>query len=243
MMVNLMMMDMDNRKIPHDEQFLYIQTNLAYIMAALSTVFCLFDGNAGANFTCLNSLESTTHPIPAIRLVYAEEIADGCLEHYIPENEKRFEAESEWQKMVCDVEADYKGTVDMGQVFFFPAYTEKAQRHISRIKRRMTDMYDSMSPFVVCNRAPKMGEEELAFLPEAVRFDETGKSLWLTTKTKGKYIISRMFPNMEWCKCYAPVVYKFPVLLPFYWVWRLIYKGITKRKKVTQEIKAIKAGK
>ena len=23
----------------------------------------------------------------------------------------------------------------------------------------------------------------------------------LTTKTKGKYIISRMFPNMEWCKC------------------------------------------
>ena len=63
----------------------------------------------------------------------------------------------------------------------------------------------------------------------------------LTTKTKGKYIISRMFPNMEWCKCYAPVVYKFPVLLPFYWVWRLIYKGITKRKKVTQEIKALKA--
>ena len=177
MMINLMMMDMDNRKIPHDDQFMYIQTNLAYIMAALSTAFCLFDGNAGANFTCLNNLDKTTHPIPAIRLVYAEEIADGCLEHYIPENEKRFEAEAEWQKMVCDVEADYKGTVDMGQVFFFPAYTEKAQRHICRIKRRMTDMYDSMSPFVVCNRAPKMEEEELAFLPEAVRFDETGKSL------------------------------------------------------------------
>lgn len=65
----------------------------------------------------------------------------------------------------------------------------------------------------------------------------------LTTKTKGKYIISRMFPNMEWCRRYVPVVYKFPVLLPFYWVWRLIYKGITKRRKVTQEIKAIKAGK
>lgn len=63
----------------------------------------------------------------------------------------------------------------------------------------------------------------------------------LTTKTKGKYIISRMFPNMEWCKCYVPVVYKFPVLLPFYWVWRLIYKGITNRKKATQEIKALKA--
>ena len=33
------------------------------------------------------------------------------------------------------------------------------------------------------------------------------------------------------------------VLLPFFWVWRLIYKGITNRKKVTQEIKTIKAGK
>ena len=37
--------------------------------------------------------------------------------------------------------------------------------------------------------------------------------------------------------------YKYPVLLPFFWVWRLIYKGITNRKKVTQEIKTIKAGK
>ena len=35
----------------------------------------------------------------------------------------------------------------------------------------------------------------------------------------------------------------YPVLLPFFWVWRLIYKGITNRKKVTQEIKTIKAGK
>lgn len=64
----------------------------------------------------------------------------------------------------------------------------------------------------------------------------------LTTKTKGKYIISRMFPNMEWCKCYAPVVYKFPVLLPFYWVWRLIYKGITKRKKVHTGDKSFESG-
>ena len=45
-------------------------------------------------------------------------------------------------------------------------------------------------------------------------FQPDGKSL--TTKTKGKYIISRMFPNMEWCRRYVPVVYKFPVLLPFY---------------------------
>lgn len=64
-----------------------------------------------------------------------------------------------------------------------------------------------------------------------------------TARTKRKYLLSRIFPGREWCKAYAPTVYKYPVLLPFFWVWRLIYKGITNRKKVTQEIKTIKAGK
>lgn len=64
-----------------------------------------------------------------------------------------------------------------------------------------------------------------------------------TARTKRKYLLSRIFPGREWCEAYAPIVYKYPVLLPFFWVWRLIYKGITNRKKVTQEIKTIKAGK
>ena len=63
----------------------------------------------------------------------------------------------------------------------------------------------------------------------------------ITAHTKRKYLLSRIFPGREWCKACAPTVYKYPVLLPFFWVWRLIYKGITKRKKATQEIKALKA--
>lgn len=63
----------------------------------------------------------------------------------------------------------------------------------------------------------------------------------ITAHTKRKYLLSRIFPGREWCKACAPTVYKYPVLLPFFWVWRLIYKGITNRKKVTQEIKALKA--
>ena len=63
----------------------------------------------------------------------------------------------------------------------------------------------------------------------------------ITAHTKQKYLLSRIFPGREWCEAYAPTVYKYPVLLPFFWVWRLIYKGITKRKKATQEIKALKA--
>lgn len=63
----------------------------------------------------------------------------------------------------------------------------------------------------------------------------------ITAHTKQKYLLSRIFPGREWCKARAPTVYKYPVLLPFFWVWRLVYRGITNRKKVTQEIKALKA--
>ena len=63
----------------------------------------------------------------------------------------------------------------------------------------------------------------------------------ITAHTKRKYLLSRIFPGREWCEAYAPTVYKYPVLLPFFWVWRLVYRGITNRKKVTQEIKALKA--
>lgn len=63
----------------------------------------------------------------------------------------------------------------------------------------------------------------------------------ITAHTKRKYLLSRIFPGREWCKACAPTVYKYPVLLPFFWVWRLVYRGITNRKKVTQEIKALKA--
>lgn len=62
----------------------------------------------------------------------------------------------------------------------------------------------------------------------------------ITAHTKRKYLLSRIFPGREWCKACAPTVYKYPVLLPFFWVWRLVYRGITNRKKVTQEIKALK---
>lgn len=65
----------------------------------------------------------------------------------------------------------------------------------------------------------------------------------ITAYTKWKYLLSRIFPGREWCKESVPTVYKYPVLLPLFWVWRLIHRGITNRKRVTQEIKAIKAGK
>lgn len=62
----------------------------------------------------------------------------------------------------------------------------------------------------------------------------------ITAHTKRKYLLSRIFPGREWCEAYAPTVYKYPVLLPFFWVWRLTVKGVKRRDIAKQELEAIK---
>ena len=62
----------------------------------------------------------------------------------------------------------------------------------------------------------------------------------ITAHTKQKYLLSRIFPGREWCKACAPTVYKYPVLLPFFWVWRLAVKGVKRRDIAKQELEAIK---
>lgn len=62
----------------------------------------------------------------------------------------------------------------------------------------------------------------------------------ITAHTKRKYLLSRIFPGREWCKACAPTVYKYPVLLPFFWVWRLTVKGVKRRTIVKQELETIK---
>lgn len=63
----------------------------------------------------------------------------------------------------------------------------------------------------------------------------------ITLWTKLKYCCVRLFPGREFCKYAYPFVYKHPWTMPFFWVWRIVDKGITHRRKVKQELKALKA--
>ena len=63
----------------------------------------------------------------------------------------------------------------------------------------------------------------------------------ITLWTKLKYCGVRLFPGREFCKFAYPFVYKHPWTMPFFWVWRVVDKGITHRRKVKQELKALKA--
>lgn len=176
MLINLMMRDIAAGRVSEKDKLSYIQTEMGIIMAALATAFSLFDGNAGAKFDVLSKLEKETHPLPSIRMVYAEEIADACLNKYYPEMDELRKLESEWQKVICDVEADFNGQVDMGQVFYFTAYTEKAQKHLCKLKHRLTDMHDTMKPLVLANFADKLEEDDMKFLPSSVWFTDDGQS-------------------------------------------------------------------
>lgn len=217
MLINLLMYDCDSRGVVDKHK--YVKDQMAFIMGALATVFCLFDSNAGANFSKLKLLDKTTHPLPSIRMVYAEEIADACLQNYFGEENILREVESEWQRIVCDVEPYYNGVVDMGQVFYFTAYTEAAQRHLCKLKHRITDIQDSLKQFQLANSAEKLENEDMEFMPEYVWFSDDGRSLrgWTNPatgknyaqKAKPKPIVKtvRIGPN-DPCPCGSGIKYK-----------------------------------
>lgn len=185
MIINMMMRDMIARGVSEDKKESYIRNEIGLIVAALATAFSLFDGSAGAKFESLANLEDEEHPLPSIRMFYAEEIAHGCLCNYYSDRTELKILESEWQKVICDVEADFNGQVDMGQVFYYTAYTEKAQKHLCKLKHRMTDMHDTMKPLVLANFSEKLEEQDMDFSPLSVWFAEDGKCLknWINPAT------------------------------------------------------------
>lgn len=191
MIINMMMKDMPVRGISEFNKKSYICNEIGFIVSALATAFSLFDGNAGAKFESLSNLEDRTHPLPSIRMLYAEEIAHECLSNYFADWDTLMELESEWQKVICDVEADFNGQVDMGQVFYYTAYTEKAQKHLCQLKHRMTDIHDTMAPLVLANFSEKLTEQDMEYLPSFVWFTEDGKSInnWVNPATGVNYAI------------------------------------------------------
>lgn len=192
MLINMLMKDANERLecgcIENEEEYITAETGL--IMGAMATVFSLFDGNAGAKFELLKKdLDNMTHPIPALRMYVSEEVVDGMLWKYYPEKEKHFEIEKVWKHIVCDVEPYYEGKVDMGHVFYYTAYTEKAQRHLEKLRYHFNNMRETLEKITLCRLAEKMEDEEIKFDPQVVWFTDDGESTtgWVNPAT-GKNI-------------------------------------------------------
>lgn len=179
MIINMLMKDTHARSecgLVTDEQG-YVAAEIGLIMGAMATTFSLFDGNAGAKFKLLKrDLDYMDHPIPAIRMFVAEEVADGMLWKYYPEAKKHFEIEKIWQRIVCDIEPHHDGKVDMGRVFYYTAYTEKAQKHLEKIRFHFNLMRETLEKITLCVLAEKMEDEDIRFDPQMVWFTDEGVS-------------------------------------------------------------------
>ena len=91
MLVNMLMRDTKQRGLYVEQRNSYIKNEIGFLMAALASAYSLFDNRSGARFEILKSLKECSHPIPAIRMYYAEEIVEGSLKRFF-ESEEEFEA-------------------------------------------------------------------------------------------------------------------------------------------------------
>ncbi len=65
----------------------------------------------------------------------------------------------------------------------------------------------------------------------------------ITGATKFRYLMGRLFPGRETIREVHPLIYRCPVLLPFYWVWRLAAKGLGHWRRNRTEWSRVKQAK
>jgi len=58
--------------------------------------------------------------------------------------------------------------------------------------------------------------------------------------TKCHYILQRVFPGRDFCKEAYPFFYRHPSLLPFFWMWRILYRVPKSKNRIQKELGALK---
>lgn len=97
-------------------------------------------------------------------------------------------------------------------------------------EQRLLDRYLSSGTYGTKQTAVRNRMERMA--PEGA--DNVGT-------LKLRYCLSRIFLSRDACREYYTYVYDHPWLLPFFWIWRLFYKGITNGKGIRGEWSAVKS--
>lgn len=181
MLINFMITDYNARRSLGQEidKVQYLKENTTLLICALSTMFCIFDGNHGAQFGKLADNEAfyNTHPIPAIRMFHAEDVMNGMLWNHLNDEETISKVQCNWFVVDTDMEGDDGVADDWRNVFHFTAYTEKAQAHLTVLKHRMDDMHDSLSRLSMVNMPDKLDVDDMDYSPSAIYFTDQGKSL------------------------------------------------------------------
>ena len=65
----------------------------------------------------------------------------------------------------------------------------------------------------------------------------------ISFQTKVRYIMRRLFPNRDRLGQRYPIVDKCPAIIPFLWIWRIVFKGVKKSSQFMHELKAVQKAK
>ncbi len=70
------------------------------------------------------------------------------------------------------------------------------------------------------------------------KYNDEGTAI--TGRTRLKYYIRRLFPGREWFKTPYSFFYRYPVFIPFFWIYRIFRTVLHRRKQVGNEINALR---
>jgi len=146
--------------IQKEKNCLKLMEHTTLLLGALLTIFSILDGNDGAQFEKLIDprFYMSDHPLPAIRMYYAEEQLNWLLFELLGDTNIFLinKIESEWLIIVDDLESMRTQDTDWRNVFHYPAYTAAAQQRTTQLKKRFNEMYDTMSEFATGGMLEKL---------------------------------------------------------------------------------------
>lgn len=88
-----------------------------------------------------------------------------------------------------------------------------------------------------CYIAGTYGSRENRVIHNLKKYGGEDKKVGKTTKIG--YFVTRLFPGREWCRESYPFFYKIPVLLPFFWIYRIVNTLLFRRKRAAFEVKTV----
>lgn len=61
----------------------------------------------------------------------------------------------------------------------------------------------------------------------------------MKARNKTAYFVKRLFPDIEFWNTYFPATIKMPVIIPFFWCWRIVRGLIINRRKFINEFNTV----
>lgn len=103
----------------------------------------------------------------------------------------------------------------------------------------MTELTEPESEMLLyCARSGTHGTMQNWVKNNIKKLQPDGKPV--SNRTKLRYYCSRLFPGREWCRTSHPFFYRHPVLLPFFWIYRIVRGVLFRNKRITSEIRTVK---